>query len=234
MGAHFPHPTHIPNSLMTHKSIDPWECDDFSYVHFAIPDPHTCIKKYYTNNNLPLGLTINEKTGKIYGTILPFCKQLCAKDKYPLECLKRDGSNFRHTGRFKPEHKDYWFIIYADYLEDLWHKPEKYKVSVPSLDKDGKEQKDKDGNTIMKTITKTKPGYWEKCVTPGTISKCVFIRELKDYDINNSLWWLLYIERCKWEVGDFVFGVEPVKGCCDYTLKDLKSLLGLPDGSITR
>jgi len=211
MGAYFPHPTHIPNSLMTHGSPDPWECDNFSYVHFAIPCPHTCIVKYYTNGAQPLALTIDPGTGEIKGNVLPFCKQPCAKNKYPLECITRHGSNFRHSGRFKPSFKDFWFVVYADYLEDLWHPPVYYTVSVSYVDGEG--------NIGYRSETRVTPGWWEKCVIKGTISKCVFIRVLTNYSINNSLWWNLYTKNCNWVVGDFVFTVSPMRHCCDYIIK---------------
>jgi hypothetical protein len=184
MGAVFPHPVRIYNTLVTQGALNPWEEHAFLYPHFAIPDPMTCITGYSLSGDVPAGISV-DGAGNIKGTIKWFGEQPSCQDNWPVEGYDADGyhsapvfPNFKIPGRFKHQTYLFKFMITVYWIEKEW--------IPPVFDEDGNE---------------TAAGYWKPCSIPGTTTECVEILEVKDHNICNYFWLNSYINKGGFNIG---------------------------------
>lgn len=119
MGAFFPHPDKLINVKMVKNALNPWELHDFSYPHFAIPHPMSCIIAYSISGDIPKGISVDVGTGEIKGKIKHFGKQPSCQDNFPDEKRKLNGSNWKNDGRFKHQTYTFNFTIKADWVEHI-------------------------------------------------------------------------------------------------------------------
>ena len=197
MGAVFPHPVRITNTLKIQGADNPWELHDFLYPHFAIPDPLTCITHYTLEGDVPAGISVND-SGDILGTIKWFREQPSCQDNWPITAMEMDGyqvaaasPNFEISGRFKHLSYLFKFQITAHWLE---------QGMIPDV-----MGEDELGEEIVLV-----PGHFEPCMIPGTTVECVEILEVKDHNICNYLWSKGYQDRYSFKL-DVGASIAPVQ-----------------------
>jgi len=116
MGAFFPQPTKITNTLMIKGAMNPWELHDFVYPHAAIPHPLSCIVSYALSGDVPKGLSV-DAAGTISGKIKHFGQQPSCSNNHPKKKPELDGKNWESNGRFKKQTFTFKFKIKVNWLE---------------------------------------------------------------------------------------------------------------------
>lgn len=175
MGATFPHPIRLYNTLVIKGALNPWEKHAFSYLHFAIPDPLTCITGYSLSGDVPAGISV-DGAGNIKGTIKWFGLQPSCQDNWGVKPNNIDGQqltgwpNQEIPTRFKHQTYMFNFIITVYWLEKKW-------IPVPG------------------------GGFWAPCIIPGTTTENCQILEIKDHNICNLVW-LDYYKGPGYSIGD--------------------------------
>lgn len=116
MAALFSHTVNLFNVTPEQNAINPWELHNFTYPHFAIPDPGTCILGYTLSGDIPKGISV-DGAGTISGKIKHFGLQPSCQTNYPEEKPKLNGSNYLNTGRFMFPFFDFVFSITVTWKE---------------------------------------------------------------------------------------------------------------------
>lgn len=105
----------IINETPTKGAVNPHECHYFSHQVLYTEDENFCEHvSWELLGDVPVGINI-DVNGLISGEIKHFGEQPLCTDNYPLEEIKRDGSNHKNNGRFKHSTFTFNFTIRRNY-----------------------------------------------------------------------------------------------------------------------
>jgi hypothetical protein len=115
----FPQGPTLVNLTPDRTALNPKELDYFTFYHFAIPLPLTCITGYTLSGDVPAGLSV-DSSGTISGEVKHFGEQPSCTANKPDQIPDEDGANWNNNGRFRPETYTFMFNITCHYLDPFY------------------------------------------------------------------------------------------------------------------